>query len=138
MEKINKVAEIASGGWVIVKFLYPKLLDGQLKGTDWFECADKEYNLLKVNCMVLGTLMSLANKNTKAIKELNYHRSYNLLIPVIHKFRDLNLQDPVHVNLVQKVFHKLSYEAHTVLELFFEVVSCIEWYNENYGDEAKG
>jgi len=65
------------------------------------------------------------------INSAKFYKSYDWLLPVMFKFRDLKIDNHLHTNITKKLFHELSYEKTSVQELFFEVVEAIAWYNEN-------
>lgn len=79
-----------------------------------------------------GSVFSSPNKSIPDfVNKSKFHKSYDWLLPVMFKFRDLGLRHPIHNNLTQKFFHHLCYEKTSVEELFFQVVEAIDWYNEN-------
>ena len=62
------------------------------------------------------------------IKELRYHSSWNLLMPVCKKFDSLDLVEEDYINHCDNIDHCVTqYEIEPVYEA---VVQAILWYNE--------
>lgn len=62
---------------------------------------------------------------------LQYYRSYDWLMPVWHKFRDLRFETTLdiftHTNIKNMIRQELT--IGTVESLFCELAEAIEWYN---------
>jgi len=61
-----------------------------------------------------------------------YHSSWDWLMPVWHKFRDLRFKDEtkskLHTNYVARLAQDLAYG--TISEFFNNIQIAIEWYNQ--------
>lgn len=68
-----------------------------------------------------------------ALIEYEYHNTYDSLIPVWQKFRDLEMdstkKELMHSVRKRKIAHALL--NLTIKELFTELAGAIIWYNEN-------
>jgi hypothetical protein len=62
--------------------------------------------------------------------ELEYHSSFDSIIPVIRKFRNLDLQLPGYKEWVLELDHAML-DDYDIRQVFPTVVKAIQWYNSN-------
>ena len=66
----------------------------------------------------------------RTTKELSYHTSWDWLMPVWIKFRDLEFagkNEMLHSKVKHDLFHKL-YRANSPSDFFHHLVEAVKWY----------
>lgn len=74
--------------------------------------------------------MRFDNVHHRGYTACKYHSSYDWLMPVWHKFRDLEtkgMEKMIHCDYVEKLESAILW--HPITEAFDLLVEAVEWYN---------
>lgn len=122
---------------LIVNFMYPKLLDDNLKGQDWLEAADKDYNILRTKPHLVACLMMIKNEEG-GWNELQYHKSHDWLMPVIKAIQqamiDLGIPNYDKTKGYNYWIDKMKEKFWDVDHLYKVIGDCLAWLKQKYGN----